>query len=487
MKLLAKGFFGTAVLFLLGWPASYAQPIPRNVAIDINRNLISPKSFSFTNSEITLSLEGVSATDAVTAKARSLGDLDQIIKDLSTLAGWPSFAAFQSYFLSLPGRYEMIPQAKAAVDLTKDGTARFVLWPLNTSTRPIDPELTKLTVHYEKSLITGTNAFVLHPGKVGYDPDNAIFFRLSGLEADVPEVVFWTAQSAFVNGLVTRLVLDRFEDVLNKVSPNSHAVPSLPKPIFQFPRDGFEKPPGGWGNDQPIEQVIQRVLKQNPIQGDALLYGWYAGDALAKSDDKFKAAAWSLLQRSYDVRRIGQMVGYTLSYLEGYAQNLQYGRPVGTAVQEQTILDNLAAISIQAGNETALRSTVRQQDGVPPAAWLNETLFTAVTNEQYNTAVGSAPDRLKNLARFKTFLQGFNQGSIRAANVVYADTFLLAYGIGYADGFNDGYAKGYSEGYRAGYAQGGADAQRSFFGDLGNFLDDVGKVVGIAAEIISWF
>jgi hypothetical protein len=463
--------------------AANAQLIPRNVAVDIDRRPIAPQPLSFENAPIRFDFRTQSFT-GTTAVIQGVqppsADQDSIIANLQTLANWSSFSTFQSFLLSLPGRNEMIPAAKNALNLNADSTASVVVWNLG------DQSKSTIIAHYEKNLITANNAFALHAGQPGYDPDNAVFFRVSVLNADVPEVVFWDAQAAFVNGLVTRLVLGQYEAAMQKSSHKFHSIPALPKPIIRFPRNAFEQP-AVWPANTSIQTVVSAQLAKTPIQNDALLYGWYAGEALwsTQSEQRFRDAVWSLLGMSYDMRRIGVMVGYTLSYLQGYSQNLKVGRAAGAPSLDATILQNLGTISTQSALDAATRDTVPSQDGVPPAAWLNEVLFSTMEDGEYSTALGSAANKPELLSLYRDFLKGYNQGSIRAADVVYADTFLLAYGIGYSDGFNAGYAKGYSEGYRAGYAAGQADASDSFWGQLGSFLQDAGSIASFGSTALA--
>jgi hypothetical protein len=476
------------IAILYGNASAQAQLIPKNVAVDINRRPIAPQPLAFENSQLTFHFQTQSfaETDAAIARAATPAggaDQDAIIKQLKILADWGSFTTFQSFLLSLPGRNEMRPLAKASLNLSTDSTAPITVWDLG----PANQSKSTITAHYELKLTqVPNNAFSIHPGQTGYDPDDAVFFRISVLDADVPEVVFWTAQSAFINGLVTRLVLGQYEAAMQSSSHKFHTVPPLPKPIIRFPRTQFEQQ-NLWPTNKPIQDVVRDVLSKTPIQGDALLYGWYAGEALwsPQSEQRFRDAVWSLLGMNYDMRRIGQMVGYTLSYLQGYSQNLAYGRAAAAAANDADILKNLGTISASSAQDAAMRDTVPSQDGVPPSAWLNQVLFTAVTNADYSAAVGSPNNKQELLVSFRDFLKGYNQGSIQAADVVYADTFLLAYGIGYSDGFSAGYAKGYSEGYRAGYSQGQADASSSFFGQLGSFLNDAGSIASFCSTAIT--
>ena len=95
-------------------------------------------------------------------------------------------------------------------------------------------------------------------------------------------------------------------------------------------------------------------------------------------------------------------------------------------------------------------------DGSDNSKGLSEILYQSVVQAKYSLEVPNLNPGKQPLDAeyFRDFLLGFNQGSVRAAEVVYADTFLLAYGVGYSDGFRDGYSKGYAEGYRAGYSAG---------------------------------
>src|SRR5262249_56744953 len=128
-------------------------------------------------------------------------------------------------------------------------------------------------------------------------------------------------------------------------------------------------------------------------------------------------------------------------YLEGYANNLLITRGSSPG-NDQAILDNLARVSTTSATDIA-QFEAKALPGIPNGLWLNEILHAALV--QGFASAANTSEKTK----YSELLLGFNQGAIRAAEVVYADAFLLAYGIGYADGFRDGYSKGYSEGYRA--------------------------------------
>jgi hypothetical protein len=253
---------------------------------------------------------------------------------------------------------------------------------------------------------------------------------------------------------------------------------------FTFPPHAFEAP-SPWAADISIKGVVNNVFKTTPIQGDAMMYGWYAGQLLDGAADEVRLSVWKLLRYRIDLRRVGEIAGYTLNYIEGYAQNLIIGRTAGLTSDE--ILKNLAAVSNSGASNVALFEQGRSP-GTPNGLWLNETLYATII-QGCSTVSGDAtlPDgkRRQLLQWYSSFLVGYNQGSIRASEVIYADAFMLAWGMGYADGFRDGYSRGYADGYRAGYAAGWAAAPTDFFGSLGGFISDVGKAAGPVATVIS--
>jgi hypothetical protein len=356
-------------------------------------------------------------------------DQNDIQTQLTTLSEWQLFQAFQSFLLFLPilpqqgVQWDFIQNAKANLDLTRDSRGTVRIWHIGQ--RVGDMMAGDVKVHFEKNLIRAGNAFTPQPK----DADNAIFFRLSGFEADVPEVVLYLAESAFVNGLVTRLVLEEYANALERANPHYRQIVDIPRFLQSFSPGTFEDP-NVWPPGRTFAQVIDAVLTKRPLQGDAILYGWYCGQQLVNSESRYKTAVWNLLKYRVDMRRVGEIVGYTLNYMEGYAKNKEV--PVRGPTND-AILANLAEVSITGAQRLADFHSSGAA-GTPDGLWLNDVLYTAIIQAYLEVAKRPpGAGRTKALSMYSDFLTGFNQGAIRAAEVVYADTFLLAYGLGYAD------------------------------------------------------
>lgn len=98
--------------------------------------------------------------------------------------------------------------------------------------------------------------------------------------------------------------------------------------------------------------------------------------------------------------------------------------------------------------------------------------FYAVTgNDQL---VGRVRDNA--LKQYCNFMNGFQYGSMKAADVIYMLVFNTAYSIGYSSGFRDGYSQGYAAGYQAGYGKGYADGKDAATA-LGGIFSDVSGVL----------
>ncbi|MGA2429676.1 MAG: hypothetical protein ABSH13_14355, partial [Candidatus Acidiferrum sp.] len=131
--------------------------------------------------------------------------------------------------------------------------------------------------------------------------------------------------------------------------------------------------------------------------------------------------------------------------------------------------------------------------------------FYAITQNQHKELKQAKPLLL---ARYFNFMQGYERGVSKAANVIYEEITGQTYTLAYADGFRDGYAMGYAAGWKDGYAQGNKDAWNqanaiiaglqaqisnlqsqldnannsnggSFWDNVGGVLNDVGTAIGI--------
>lgn len=174
----------------------------------------------------------------------------------------------------------------------------------------------------------------------------------------------------------------------------------------------------------------------------------------------------------FKTRDVGRITGYTLNFLAGYAANFTVAHTPN--VNPTQILQSLGAV-------TAFDA---ENPFNTPYAKVNESLYKGIV-DAFDTLANapSSAGKQKETEYYVDFLDGFNLGAIQSANVVYAQTFSIAWGIGYADGFRDGYAAGYADGYRVGLNAG----QHSFFTELGKFLGDVSgdiKTVGTAVSLL---
>jgi hypothetical protein len=420
----------------------------------------------------------------VTTPVVSQGDIE---KQLTILAEWDDYETFQAFLLWLPSRWNMYGQAQSKLDffhINSPGTPNVA----DISLLPSLGEKGTIKAHLENNLAVPATALVTRSpadpkaDDTQYNANFAIFFRVPCINVDVPEPVFETSVAAFLNGFVTRTILADFEDAMLVTNPGLQKIPDLPYPTPNFlpnPRSPFETP-NPWAANLGFDAVVSRILTATPIQGDAMSCGWYAAQQLAHSEKRFRDAANSLLKMRLNTQQVGEIVGYTLNYLSGYLANQIQKKTAADPAGDQAILNHLATISIDSAAKVASTN---------PFPQLNNDLYAAIISAFTESA--SVPAGSSEAKFFGAFLLGFNQGTVRAADAVYADTFFLAYGLGYADGFRDGYSKGYAEGFRAGFG-GGLAAAPSFFTGLGTFLgnvekagDDVLKVVGVIGAIFS--
>jgi hypothetical protein len=357
---------------------------------------------------------------------------------LNTLFNWgPGANAYSLYFQMMPWGIDIKSEASALLTMPHD--TEFVLkhWTLAKTDIGI------------KTVIPSS---ISNVGPFAQSPSDAIFVKLDGFGYAVPISVARLVEANFVNGFVTRLVLNAYQTIY---AQQGYGSANLALSV------GGVDPTKGYSNafataatyttpvGQSLQAYIASQLENEPINSTAILYGWKAADDLVKEDDQnqtLQKAAWSLLNYRYSFRDIGKITGYTLNYLNGFAmnENIATGGSLGTVKQ----LDALIA------KVKADQKIVQAKQFL--ASFQNEMVaeFYAVSQNKK-----LKPDqRTQLLAQYSNFIDGFAQGTQKAADVLYNEIADLSYGLGYAEGFKDGYALGYTAGWADGYAAGNAAA-----------------------------
>jgi hypothetical protein len=466
------------------------------------------------SSDIGLSIPtaAVPATDfrmpSPSVKARDQGSIEKILNDLFEWT--PAANRYQSFFLMLPAYFDVLRDVKAPVfGQNPPGSSAYLYRPYNLAKADVG-----LKVQYQPQIVTTANAF--KGTSPDFDPVNAIFVRVDGFANQVPIYVAQVLESNFISGLVTRLVLGQYvrawQGTGSKITAKDIHL-SIP-PSQPIAGDIFVKKETWPDNKDNYRNTLNTILDQNPITPAGLLWGWAAGqelDELTDGDVRFRNDVWKLIGTRFTSQDIGAMTSFTLNYMVGYALNERIksiasavgGAPIpAPVVDPKTIFLGLANDTI---NDLIARDASGQDQ--PNMRFLTKYLFHRVLGEFYALSKNQnlpANEKTSVFAQYSAFLEGFNNGSMLSADVIYHDVFNLAYGLGYSDGYRDGYARGYTNGYKDGYAAGykqawaeanviisrlsselnDAQNNNSFWDNAGRIASGVATVVGFVASLL---
>jgi hypothetical protein len=348
-------------------------------------------------------------------------------------------------------------------------------------------------------------------------------------------VPYQTAQvlsAAFTHGLVTRLILNGYKqkwasiaapvgpislpyDLTLIASPPPTGAPSG-APAAMNAGDWVQKylaaltttlvNPTSW-NQAATSTGSQNYITclsyytEASLQAVGIVMGWLAGDALTSDPTnnqllQCQQAIWTLLNSKYTQQQLGAIMGYTFSYLSGFilserTQAMISGASIPPAPDNNPSTAPQAILNALSVN---LMNTLKPiQNNV---VGLASAFFSFVLAEFY--AISN--NNLASAAKYEVFIEGFQQGLMRGADVQYQQLFEQGYQLGYTNGFRDGYSQGYSAGWTAGYAvgyQAGQNTWMSTFqnttnglttllndaGTLGKLLNDAGTVGTVIASV----
>jgi hypothetical protein len=269
-----------------------------------------------------------------------------------------------------------------------------------------------------------------------------------GAVAYVPQPIAYSAEASFINGLVTRLMLGRVKTAvgINSQVPSPGSATWATDPLIYESSSTW-----GYGD---YDKSLRETLAAHPLQADAIISGWIFAEQIEKTKPDVQDAVLNLLAHRFTTKQLGEAVGYTLSYLQGYKET----RATAAVTDSNIILSDLKTVLLnQSGSIQDKSSTFDPRT-------INDKFFSAVAVGQFDYHSSGSENAIAD------FLIGYNEGGIRSAEVVFADVYLLGYGKGYSDGFINGYATGFAEGERQ------AAAHKNFFEQLNVFVGQVAHV-----------
>ena len=298
-------------------------------------------------------------------------------------------------------------------------------------------------------------------------PGAATFVRLDAFGNPVPIEVANLVEAAFINGLVTRLVLRQY--AIAWASANST---NLNLETLQLGFDNIEftdligttfVQSENYLTFSDFESALSSILSENPVDPPALLLGWRAGEDLDQ-EDQFRDVVWKLIGSRFAPTDIGRIVSYTLSYLAGYVKNNRIMSLINKdAVGMET---NEGAILLQLANDPH----VNQINNVI-SAFVNNVFAELYTLGRNNLIEDSEKERI--MAVYYNFAAGLTKGASEAADQVLVDVFKVGFGLGYKSGFKDGFSQGYAAGYKDGFVMG----YRSAWEEAQKTIDALGRQV----------
>jgi hypothetical protein len=311
--------------------------------------------------------------------------------------------------------------------------------------------------------------------------------------------------AAFIHGLVTRLLLDRYKQVWSNAKPNP--VPLWTDlPLVAAPPIGPNPHPvstpmnaAAWAASyinaltsnltKPLTWTTTssqhgnlnylgclNILTDSSLQAAGMITGWLAGDAItdpafgAANTTACQKAIWSLLGNAYTYVDIGTLVGYTFTYLNGFILSERTkaaisANPLPTAANNPTT--GPAAIYTYLSTNT-----------------VNQVNFTPLATAFFNFIVAEfyaiAGTNLVNAAKYEAFIEGFAKGLLIGANSLFGELFEEGFQLGYTTGFNVGYEQGYSAGWTEGYAVGYQQGQNTWMSGLQSIISGASGTSGLS-------
>jgi hypothetical protein len=390
-------------------------------------------------------------------------DIESTLSDL--FQNWaPARAQYAGYFVLMPQK----------IDIKAEG--------VNLMTSVADDQVAVLQ-HWTLPQLSGVGLSLIKPSALknvpvfqGGGANDRIFVRLDGFGAPIPIAVARLVEADFVRGFVTRLFMSAYIQVgqtyqgaggLAAVKLDFGGVNTAATSVF-----AAYMQPGSYPGTQTLADDIAAVTANNPVASVSLLYGWQAAGQLLLDDNNtthnLRNDVWHLLSYHYTPEQVGAMVGFTLQYLAGFAENQ---RVVAIANNQGDLgrTDDFNKIVTQAGLDKNVSS----------AKNLVTSFGNVLTAESYAIATNtklSSTDRLTALTRYGNLIDGYRRGVSSATNAIYNDIADTSFGIGYNAGFNDGYALGFAAGWQDGWVSGYSTAWAQATVTINNLEAQIGNL-----------
>lgn len=218
------------------------------------------------------------------------------------------------------------------------------------------------------------------------------------------------------------------------------------------------------------------ILTDLSLQTVGIVSGWLAGDAVtsaafgAANTKACKTAIWKLFANVYTYEDIGTLVGYALTFLNGFIISQRTKSAISANPLPPIVSDPGKAPSTI--YSYLFTNAVNQTDFTP----LAKALLNFIVAEFYAI---SGIDTVR-AAKYQAFIQGFSKGLLIGADALYGELFEEGYQLGYTKGFSEGYAQGYSAGWTEGYAVGYQQGQNTWMSGLQNIVSGSSGITGLS-------
>jgi len=411
----------------------------------------------------------------------------QIVATLKHLSSWPAFSQFKGYLILLP---QSNLDLKSSIAANAANQTSFTWSPYNdpalqlsfrVTDHSVPPGVPPIWVSEYNSI-----AQAMFDPAHGGDKNNAICLVLDGFGTPVYLPVAERFEAAFIRGLVTRLVLGNYfrawklsDTALNFSTPG----PPLAdvSQIIAIPVPAPFTPPVFIPIGQPTQApatITQTYFEPNqppfvfttklapmtafdifmgveaynhPVEPTAMMWGWRAGEQLdalrGTPDEAYRNDVVSLITARFSPYKVGEIVGYTLDYLRGFLANQRIQSfAVGTVAAPTPNMSAIAVSMNEPSNSAADK--------------LMTEFERAVSLEVYGLSQSSHDANHVALGKVLAFQNGFEAGTVSAADTQFQAMTQVEYGAGFMDGWRFGYEQGYAAGYTVGYDQGWAKASQ---------------------------
>jgi hypothetical protein len=399
---------------------------------------------------------------------------DDVRGHLNTLLGWAPLRKYAPYLNFLPMRGSALQYFGAvnfpAIDQDVPGS------PYDGPNLNVNSKFScRKTSQLQATTFGGANSFARTSVKIPIAPD---FY--------LPTHMFVHSLSGFYLGFLARYTLSE----ITREGKRAYAAANIPPAKQRQDLDGLNaklslnfdmaaftnaivtdigwwNQPGTYGSTDATT-CITNTLNSRNTHALGFMLGWQCahesdGGTPAPAPDvqARRKIAWALLCSRFTIGERGKLFGYALTYGLGLMSNSRLASPTSSAPAackgDRGQICDMLAIEAVGGLRGLLPSVIA-------AAYDASTSITKTSS----------------YGPFVVFTRSVMRGSLRAMDVLLAESYAAGYQDGFKDGYAAGYAAGWRDGYAVGYMAGYADATKD------NMFSAIDAVVSIGTLFEGW-